>query len=140
MERLDEMGFDRKPEIRGLDEQIGRHTPGFGREGLDPVPVADVLDRGIGMQDIEGIVGIFRHATSVTGHILEPFGVFLGQIAREIQDRDAHAVSLEKPIGHRLPILGLAADIEDSHFASGLMHFFDQGEQRADPLRPHPGS
>lgn len=128
--------LDGKPVIRRLHEIGGGDAADFLRHRHHVLPLADMLDDGIGMHDIEGIVGEFRHGAGVAGE--------RGETGRRhdllIEDRDVRRPADQVALVE--PIFRPAADIQDAQrlvaFGKRLEHAQEMPEaRRSETGRPH---
>ena len=127
------MRLDREPEIGRLDVVAGSEAAALGGEGLHARPVADMLDHAVGMDQVEGVVGVLRQGAGVAVDHLEQ-GRIGGLVhAAGIDDRDADLAGVEEGAVEQGPVGGLAAQVGDANGALLGMDAGDQGDDAPGP-------
>ena len=106
----------------------------FAGEGLHPHPVADVLDHGIGMDQVEALVGVFAKIAGVAHHGREQRVVHRERLRVEQADPDLVRLQ-EGAVEQDVPIGRLASQIGDPALAALGEGLVDQGDHagRAGP-------
>lgn len=104
------MGFNRKVPIGRLDKIPPSNATNFLSHPFLVFETADVLDHGIGDDDVKRQVAI-RHGASVADLLLHIWSV---NLTLEMLVEDNHANLLVVTQAHALPELWRPADIEDA--------------------------
>ena len=108
-----EVRFDREPEVGCLHE-VGRcESSDFTGEHPHSIPVADVFDYGIRMDDIKLVVFETLCVASITFDEPKYIVVYRRELAGQIEKRDCDVMRQEEIVRQESPVRACSAKIQD---------------------------